>query len=133
MKTIVINPESKGGRVRTETIPILDWIITPIYALATFVPPAVYIGALVSNNFRQPEWVAQFALSDEIAGVRLDPAWKDVLRAGACVTGFSLKNLVDNAFYHLGEQCHSLGVRMLFDVRDSPSDLPWFRLPSIAS
>ncbi|KAG8212880.1 hypothetical protein J3R82DRAFT_11213 [Butyriboletus roseoflavus] len=87
MKTIAVDAESKGGRIRAETMPILGRIVTPIHALATFIPPAVYIGALVLNKFRQPEWMAQFALSDEVAGVRLDPAWKGALRAGAVVSG----------------------------------------------
>ncbi|KAH0833435.1 hypothetical protein J3R83DRAFT_12549 [Lanmaoa asiatica] len=76
MKTIAVHAESKGGRVRAETMPILGRIVIPIHALASFLPPAVYIGALVLNKFRQPVWMAQFALSDEIAGVRLDSAWK---------------------------------------------------------
>lgn len=120
VKTIAVQAESKGGRVRAETTPSLGRIITPIYALATYIPPAVYIGALVLNKFRQPEWMTQFALTDEIADVRLDPAWKGVLRAGSCLAGFALRNLVDSAFHHLGEQWHSLGVRIPSDVRESP-------------
>ena len=121
VKTIAVQAESKGGRVRAETTvtPFLGRIVTPIYVLAAYIPPAVYIGALVLNKFRQPEWMTQFALSDEIAGVPLDPAWKGLLRAGACVAGFALRYLVDSAFHHLGEQWHSLGVRILTDVRAS--------------
>ena len=116
VKPIAVNAESKGGRIRAETMPILGQIVTHFHSPAAFVPPAVYIGALVLNKFRQPEWMAQFALSDEIAGVRLDPAWKGALRVGACAAGLALKSLMDSAFHHLGEQWHFLGVRMLFNV-----------------
>ena len=60
--------------------------------------------------------MTQFALSDEIAGVRLDPAWKGALRVGACAAAFALESMTDATLYHLGEQWHSLGVRMLFNV-----------------
>ena len=119
VKSIAVQAESKGGHVRVETTPFLGRVVTPIHALAAYIPPAVYIGALVLNKLRQPMWMTQFALSDKIAGVRLDPAWKGLLRVGACVAGLALRNLIDSAFHHLGEQWHSLGVRVLSDVRDS--------------
>jgi hypothetical protein len=121
VRTIAVQAESKGGHVRVQTTPFLGRIVTPIHALAAYIPPAVYIAALVLNKFRQPVWMTQFALSDEIAGVRLDPAWKGLLRVGACVAGLALRNLLDSAFHHLGEQWHSLGVRVLSDVRYSLS------------
>jgi len=111
VKTIATQAESKGGRVRQETIPLLGRIVTPIHALAAWMPPVVYIGALVLNKFRQPEWMTRFALPDEIVGVNLDPARKGVLRAAACVAGFMLRSLTDSTFQHLGEQWHSLGRR----------------------
>ncbi|KAI9460332.1 hypothetical protein HD554DRAFT_2197143 [Boletus coccyginus] len=111
VKTIAVQAESKGGRVRAGTTPSLGRVIALIHPLAAYIPPVVYIGAVVLNKFRQPEWMTQFALPDEIAGVRLDPVWKGVLRAGACVAGLALRSLVDSAFHHLGEQWHSIGRR----------------------
>ncbi|KAF8124759.1 hypothetical protein EV363DRAFT_1419555 [Boletus edulis] len=100
VKTIGPQAESKGGRVRPESMPLLGRIVSPIHALAAWMPLAVYIGALVLNNFRQPEWMTRFALPDEIVGVNLDPAWKGVLRAAACVAGFGLRSLADNRREH---------------------------------
>ncbi|KAF8442115.1 hypothetical protein L210DRAFT_3644282 [Boletus edulis BED1] len=111
VKTIGPQAESKGRRVRPESMPLLGRIVSPIHGLAAWMPPAVYIGALVLNKLRQPEWMTRFALPDEIVGVNLDPAWKSVLRAVACVAGFGLRSLADNVFQHLGEQWHSLGRR----------------------
>lgn len=122
MRTVVAQAESKGGRIRAGTMPILGRIVTTIHALAVCVPPVVYIGVVVFNKFRQPEWMAQFALSNEIAGVQLNPLSKGVLRLGACAAGLVLKNVTDTTFYHLGDQWHTLGVRMLINVQDSPSD-----------
>ena len=119
MKTLPVKAESTGGRIRVETVPRMGKIISGVHMLASYVPIVTYVGALVLNKFQQPAWMARFAFPDEIDGVRLDPVWKGVLRVGACVAGLAVKPLVDAAFYHLGDQWHVLGVRVLIIVRDA--------------
>lgn len=108
MKGVAVASESKGGHIRKESMPstVLGQIISPIHGLATFIPPLIYIGALVFNGFRQPEWIATFTLSTEM----VDPTRRNALRIGACVTSFALKGFMNSIFEHLGEQWHAIGV-----------------------
>ncbi|KAF8442108.1 hypothetical protein L210DRAFT_3535795 [Boletus edulis BED1] len=68
IKQLVVISESRGGRIRPESIPstFLGRIITPIQDIAIFIPPLVYVGALTLNRFQQPEWIARFAFSTEM-------------------------------------------------------------------
>ena len=122
MKTVAVRAESQGGRIRAETMPLLGRIVTLLHALAFHIPPVVYVGALALNKLQQPEWMAQFALPDEIVGVRVGPVLEYALRVGACFAGFAPRRVMDVAFHHLGDQWHSLGVRTLVDAQAPLSD-----------
>lgn len=108
IKDIAIISESKGGRIRPESMPptFLGRIITPIHGLAIFIPPLTYVGALVLNRFQPPEWMARFAFSAEM----MDSTWTNVSRVVACVASFALRSLTNSAFNHLGDQWHAIGV-----------------------
>lgn len=114
MKVLAVVSESKGGRIRPESMPptFLGRIITPIHGLAIFIPPLIYVGALVLNGFRQPEWIARFTLSTEI----VDSTWRNALRVLACVASFSLRSFTDSTSKHLGDQWHTIGVGMKLAV-----------------
>ncbi|KAF8837062.1 hypothetical protein BDN67DRAFT_935984 [Paxillus ammoniavirescens] len=109
MRSVAANAEAKGGRVRPETLPtsFSSRIVTQIHTLAMFIPPLVYVGAVVFNGFRQPDWMVKFALSDEIVGLK----WKNVLRVTACSTAFAVRSVANHALAHLGEQWHPTGRR----------------------
>lgn len=108
MKELAVVSESKGGRIRPESMPptFLGRIITPIHALALFIPPLMYVGALVLNSFQPPEWMARFAFSAEM----MDSTWRNALRVVACVASFALRSFMDSTFEHLGDQWHAIGV-----------------------
>ncbi|KAH0833414.1 hypothetical protein J3R83DRAFT_12527 [Lanmaoa asiatica] len=109
MKDIAVISESKGGRIRPESMPptFLGRIISPIHGLAIFIPPLICVGALVLNRFQQPEWMARFAFSVEM----MDSTWRNTLRVVACVASFSLRGLMERTFEHLGDQWHAIGRR----------------------
>jgi len=106
---LAVVSETKSGRIRTESMPptFLGRIITPIHALAMFTPPLIYVGAVVLNGFRQPDWFAKFTFHTEM----IDPTWKSALRVAACIASFALKRLTDRVYDHLGDQWHSIGRR----------------------
>lgn len=110
MRELAIISESKGGRIRPESMPptFLGWIITPIHGLAIFIPPLVYVGALVLNGFQPPEWMARFAFSSEME--MMDSTWRNASRVVACIASFALKSLTKSTFKHLGDQWHAIGV-----------------------
>lgn len=100
--------KSKGGRIRPESMPptLMGRIISPIHGLAIFIPPLVYVGALVFNGFQQPAWFARFTLSSEM----MESTWGSALRVAACVASFALRSLTDSTSKHLGDQWHVIGV-----------------------
>ncbi|KAF8837061.1 hypothetical protein BDN67DRAFT_973480 [Paxillus ammoniavirescens] len=108
VRSVAANAESKGGRIRPESIPtsFLARIVTPIQVLATFLPPVVYLSAVVLNGFQQPEWMAEFALSGMVGS-----QWKNALRVLACFSNHLLRGIVDYVFNHLGEQWDAAGRR----------------------
>ena len=108
IKTLAVVSESKGGRIRPESMPstFLGRIVTPIHGLAFFVPPVVYAGALALNQFQPPAWMARFAFSNEM----MDSTGRDALRVVACATSFALTHLTGRIFEHLGDQWHTIVV-----------------------
>ncbi|KIK80523.1 hypothetical protein PAXRUDRAFT_833470 [Paxillus rubicundulus Ve08.2h10] len=109
MRSVAANAEAKGGRIRTASMPtsFLARIVTPIQVLATFIPPLGYVCTVVLNGFQQPEWMAKFALSEELVGSQ----WKNALRVLACSASFLLRGVVDYVLHHLGEQWDAAGRR----------------------
>ncbi|KIJ12322.1 hypothetical protein PAXINDRAFT_177193 [Paxillus involutus ATCC 200175] len=109
MRSVSANAETKGGRIRPESMPtsFLARIVTPIQLFATFLPPMVYVCAVVLNGFQQPVWMAKLALSEEVVGLE----WKDALRVLACSANFVLWEITDSVFDHLAEQWHAAGRR----------------------
>ncbi|KAF9223285.1 hypothetical protein BS17DRAFT_781622 [Gyrodon lividus] len=107
--SIAVRSESKGGHIRQESMPtsFLGRIISPIHGLAFLLPPAVYVGGVVLNGFRQPDWMAKFALSGNVMGLE----WRNALRLVACSATLSLRRITARAFDHLGEQWHVIGRR----------------------
>ncbi|KAF8556491.1 hypothetical protein OG21DRAFT_1506402 [Imleria badia] len=130
MKALAVISESKGGRIRPESMPptFLGRIISPIHGLAIFIPPLIYAGALALNRFQPPEWMAKFAFSDEM----LDSTWKNALRAVACVASFSLRRFTNSIFEHLGDQWHFIGRREKSRVVKT-GPYAWVRHPSYSS
>ncbi|KIJ12327.1 hypothetical protein PAXINDRAFT_181620 [Paxillus involutus ATCC 200175] len=62
MRSVAANAEAKGGRVRPETLPtsFFGRITTRIHTLAMFIPPLVYVGAVVFNGLSsQIGWTLQ--------------------------------------------------------------------------
>ncbi|KAG9309940.1 hypothetical protein JVU11DRAFT_9972 [Chiua virens] len=110
-KTLAVYAESKGGRVKPERMPARAQVVNTIQAIVIHVPPLIYAGAVLLNKFRQPEWMVPYTLPDDIAGIRLDPVMKGVLRLGACAAGLALRCAFDCALRHLGEQWHFIGRR----------------------
>ncbi|KAF8837060.1 hypothetical protein BDN67DRAFT_244392 [Paxillus ammoniavirescens] len=109
MRSVAANAETKGGRIRPESIPtsFLARIVTPIQVLVTFLPPMVYVCAVVLNGFQQPVWMAKLALSREMMGLE----WKNALRVLACSANFFLWGIINFVFDHLAEQWHAEGRR----------------------
>ncbi|KAI9455546.1 hypothetical protein HD554DRAFT_2030918 [Boletus coccyginus] len=109
IKDLAVISESKGGRVRPESMPptFLGRIITPIHGLAILLPPLIYVSTLVLNRFEPPEWMARFAFSAEM----LDPTWRNMLRVVACTASLTLRRFTDRVFEHLGDQWHTIGRR----------------------
>lgn len=108
IKELAVIAESKGGRVRPESMPptFLGRIIIPIHGLAILIPPLTYVGALVLNRFQPPEWLTKFAFSTEM----IDPSWRNTSRVVACLASFALRSLTNSTFKHLGDQWHPIGV-----------------------
>ncbi|KIJ12323.1 hypothetical protein PAXINDRAFT_156963 [Paxillus involutus ATCC 200175] len=108
VRSVAANAESKGGRIRPESIPtsFLARIVTPIQVLATALPPVVYLCVVVLNGLQQPEWMAKFALSGMVGS-----QWRNALRVLACSSTCLLKGIVDYIFDHLGEQWDVAGRR----------------------
>lgn len=108
VKTIAVASESKAGRIRPDRMPsmLLGRIISPIHGLATYVPPLIYVGALVLNRFEPPEWMARYALPSGM----IDETWKNGLRVLACAASFGMKSVAESGLHHLGDQWHAIGV-----------------------
>jgi len=108
IKDLAVISESKGGRVRPESMPptFLGRIISPIHGLAIFLPPMIYVSTLILNRFEPPEWMARFAFSAEM----LDSTWRNTLRVVACAASFALRSFTARIFEHLGDQWHAIGV-----------------------
>lgn len=106
VRSVAANAESKGGRIRPESIPtsFLARIVTPIQVLVTFLPPVVYLCVVVFNGFQRPEWMAKFALSGMVGS-----QWRNALRVLACCSNCLLGGIVDYVFDHLGEQWDAAG------------------------
>jgi hypothetical protein len=127
VKELAVVSESKGGRIRPESIPptFLGRIITPIHGLVIFIPPLVYVGALVLNRFQPPEWMARFAFATKM----VDSTTSNALRVVACAASFALRSFTDATAKHLGDQWHTIGVGIGSSYRLTCLDPP----PQIAS
>ncbi|KAF8442103.1 hypothetical protein L210DRAFT_3644273 [Boletus edulis BED1] len=131
VKQLVVISESRGGRIRPESLPstFLGRIsMNPILGLVFFMWPLVYVGALTLNRFQQPDWMARYAFSSEM----VDSTSRDVLRVVACAASFALKSFSDSAFQHLGDQWHAIGRREKSRiVKTGP--FAWVRHPGYSS
>ncbi|KIJ12324.1 hypothetical protein PAXINDRAFT_181618 [Paxillus involutus ATCC 200175] len=103
MRSVAANAEAKGGRVRPETLTtsFFGRITTRIHTLAMFISPLVYVGVVVFNGFRQPDWMVKFALSDEIVGSE----WNNALRVLACSTAFAVRGVANYALAPSSDIC----------------------------
>ena len=116
--------QSKSGPVRPDSMPTrLSVRISQLQGLTYFLVPTIYIIAVVSLGFQQPLWMNAFALSEVVCGFGLQGLWKNTVRVLACIASIALQTLSDDAFEHLGDQFHPIGVRMrsLF----TPSGCPY--------
>ncbi|KAF9223284.1 hypothetical protein BS17DRAFT_781620 [Gyrodon lividus] len=109
VKSLAVRSESKGGRIRPESLPtsLLGRIISPIFGYSFVATPAVYVGVVVLNGFRQPDWMEKFAISNEIVGLE----WRNALKVVACSATFALKLVAAHVLDHLAEQWHIIGRR----------------------
>jgi protein-S-isoprenylcysteine O-methyltransferase Ste14 len=130
VKELAVVSESKGGRIRPESIPptFLGRIITPIHGLVIFIPPLVYVGALVLNRFQPPEWMARFAFATKM----VDSTTSNALRVVACAASFALRSFTDATAKHLGDQWHTIGRREKSRVVKT-GPYAWVRHPGYSS
>ena len=112
VRSATAHAQSKSGPVRPDTLPTrFSALLMAAQVIVCFFTPAIYIFTVVGAGFQQPPWMNAFALPKVVSGVRLEGVWKNVLRVLACVASFSLRIISDNAFEHLSDQYHPIGVR----------------------
>jgi hypothetical protein len=103
---------SKSGPVRPDSMPTpLSVNITTLQRLAYLLVPTIYILAVGSLGFQQPPWMNALALPEMVCGVGREGLSKSAVRVLACVASIALQTLSDDAFQHLGDQFHPIGVR----------------------
>lgn len=103
---------SKSGPVRPDSMPTpLSVHITMFERLTYLLVPTTYIVAVVSLGLQQPRWMNALALPEVVAGFGMEGLLKNAMRVLASVASIALQSLADDAFEHLGDQFHHIGVR----------------------
>jgi hypothetical protein len=108
-RTRAIAPVAKAesGVIRTSPTTFIGKAVTPIHALAFFVPSVTYVLCVTGNMFTQPAWMQRMSLSNDY----FKHETKVALRIAACASTFVLLRFVRRTFTHLGNQWHTIGVR----------------------
>ncbi|KIK47479.1 hypothetical protein CY34DRAFT_229206 [Suillus luteus UH-Slu-Lm8-n1] len=99
--------KSESGAIRTSPTTFIGRAVTPIHAIASFVPPVAYVLCVAGNMFTQPAWMQRMSLSNDY----FQQETKVALRIAACASTFVLLRFVGRTFAHLGNQWHAIGRR----------------------
>ncbi|KAG1748697.1 hypothetical protein EDB19DRAFT_220599 [Suillus lakei] len=108
-RTRAIAPIAKAesGAIRTTPTTFIGKAVTPIHALASFIPSLTYIICITSNLFIQPAWMQCMSLPNDY----FQHETKISLRIAACTATFILLRFIRRTFTHLGNQWHAVWRR----------------------
>jgi hypothetical protein len=113
MRNALALANSKSGPIRPDSMSTqLSTIIVPIQGFLTLTVPIVYIVTLVYCGMQQPTWMKALALPNVLYHVTAEGMRRNTIRVLACVLSMSLQRFSEQAFQHLGDQYHPIGVRM---------------------
>jgi hypothetical protein len=107
MRAIAPVAEAEAGAIRKLPTSLISKVVTPVHALATFIPPVTYMICVTVNRFMQPSWMQRMSLPNTY----VDQETEVALRVAACASTFLLTRFMKRAFTHLGNQWHGIGVR----------------------
>ncbi|KAG1872336.1 hypothetical protein DFJ58DRAFT_652009 [Suillus subalutaceus] len=106
-RAIALIAKAESGAIRSTPTTFIGKAVTPIHALASFIPSVTYVLCVTGNLFTQPAWMQRMSLPDDY----FQHETKAVLRIAACASTFVLLRFVGRAFTHLGNQWHAVGRR----------------------
>lgn len=98
---------SESGAIRTSPTTFIGKAVTPIHALASFIPSVAYVLSVTGNMFTQPAWMQRMSLPNDY----FQHEAKVALRIAACASTFVLLRFAGRTFTHLGNQWHVIGRR----------------------
>ncbi|KAJ8593829.1 hypothetical protein M405DRAFT_730740 [Rhizopogon salebrosus TDB-379] len=107
MRAIAPVAEAEAGAIRKLPTSLISKVVTPVHALATFIPPVTYMICVTVNRFMQPSWMQRMSLPNTY----VDQETEVALRVAACASTFLLTRFMKRAFTHLGNQWHAIGRR----------------------
>ena len=99
-----------SGPASTTSLTPFQKVLTPIHGLSTWGPVAIYLVGTALNRLEQPDWFADW----ELPRGDLSVGWHAGIRTLACVVNAGSYYLISQAFKHLGDQWHFIGVRPRF-------------------
>jgi protein-S-isoprenylcysteine O-methyltransferase Ste14 len=99
--------EAESGAIRTRPTTFIGKAVTPIQALASFIPSVIYVLCVTGNLFTQPAWMQRMNLPNDYFQYETEV----LLRIAACALSFVLFRFVGRTFMHLGNQWHVIGRR----------------------
>jgi len=112
VRTVAPIAAAESGAIRTRPTTFIGKAVTPIQALASFIPSVTYVLCVTGNLFTQPAWMQRMSLPNDYFQYETEV----LLRIAACALSFVLFRFVGRTFMHLGNQWHAIGVRIIFII-----------------
>jgi len=106
LRAIAPVAQAEAGAIRSMPTTFIGQLVSPVHALATFVPPLTYVLCVTFNRFTQPEWMQCMSLPNNYVQQETAVA----LRVAACASTFVHLRFIGMTLTHLGNQWHGIGV-----------------------